>query len=58
VETHRTNQKGRQLIAAKMIVYSGEDEEYSSFITPEAYFRLETGCGIVKNLVKMGTVQG
>jgi hypothetical protein len=26
---------------AKIIVYAGDDEEYVSFITPEAYFQLE-----------------
>jgi hypothetical protein len=29
------------IIAAKIIVYAGDDEEYISFITPEAYFQLE-----------------
>jgi hypothetical protein len=29
-----------QIIAAKIIVYSGEADEYYSFITPEAYFAL------------------
>ena len=28
-------------IAAKIVVYAGDDEEYISFITPEAYFQLE-----------------
>jgi hypothetical protein len=28
-------------IAAKVIVYAGDDEEYFSFITPEAYYQLE-----------------
>jgi integrase len=30
-----------KIIAAKIIVYQGEPEEYFSFITPEAYFELE-----------------
>jgi hypothetical protein len=30
-----------KVIAAKIIVYAGEPEEYFSFITPEAYFELE-----------------
>jgi len=28
-------------VAAKIMVYAGDDEEYISFITPEAYFQLE-----------------
>jgi hypothetical protein len=40
-----------KVVAAKIIVYGGDDEEYFSFITPEAYFHLEkwmnyrTECG-------------
>jgi hypothetical protein len=30
-----------QILAAKIIVYSGEPDEYYSFITPEAYFALK-----------------
>lgn len=30
-----------KIVAAKIIVYPGDDEEYFSFITPEAYFQLE-----------------
>jgi len=30
-----------KIIAAKIIVYSGDDEEYFSFITPEAFYQLE-----------------
>lgn len=30
-----------KIVAAKIIVYSGDDEEYFSFITPEAYYELE-----------------
>jgi integrase len=30
-----------KIIAAKIIVYQGEPDEYFSFITPEAYFELE-----------------
>ncbi len=33
--------KDDKVIAAKMIVYSGEPEEYTTFITPEAYEALE-----------------
>jgi integrase len=29
------------IVAAKIIVYAGDNEEYISFITPEAYFQLE-----------------
>ena len=30
-----------KIVAAKIIVYAGDDEEYFSFITPEAYHELE-----------------
>ena len=30
-----------QIVAAKILVYSGEPDEYYSFITPEAYFALK-----------------
>lgn len=30
-----------KIIAAKIIVYAGDDEEYFSFISPEAYYHLE-----------------
>ncbi|HET9807113.1 MAG TPA: hypothetical protein VFP49_09410, partial [Nitrososphaeraceae archaeon] len=30
-----------RVVAAKIIVYAGDDEEYFSFITPEAYLELE-----------------
>lgn len=30
-----------EIIAAKVIIYAGDDEEYFSFITPEAYYQLE-----------------
>jgi hypothetical protein len=36
----RTNEKG-DIVAAKLIVYAGEHDEYFSFLTPEAYFALE-----------------
>ena len=29
--------RGNQVIAAKLVVYGGDDDEYFSFITPEAY---------------------
>lgn len=34
------NRKG-QIIAAKIIIYPGENEEHFSFLTPEAYYELE-----------------
>lgn len=30
-----------KIVAAKIVVYSGDDEEYFSFITAEAYYHLE-----------------
>jgi hypothetical protein len=33
--------KDSKIVAAKVTVYSGDEEEYISFITPEAYFELE-----------------
>ena len=30
-----------KVVAAKIVVYAGDDEEYFSFITPEAYYQLE-----------------
>ena len=33
--------KNGNAVAAKIIVYAGDDEEYFSFITPEAYYELE-----------------
>ena len=35
------SEKTGKVISAKMIIYSGEPEEYYSFITPEAYAALE-----------------
>jgi hypothetical protein len=32
--------RNEKLIAAKMVIYSGENEEYFSFITAEAYKEL------------------
>jgi hypothetical protein len=34
--------KNDRLVAAKMIVYAREPHEYFTFITPEAYFALES----------------
>jgi hypothetical protein len=36
-----TNEKNDTIVAAKMIVYAGDNEEYYSFITPEAYNSLK-----------------
>src|SRR5215207_4254672 len=33
--------RGGKVVAAKIVVYAGDDEEYFSFITPEAYYQLE-----------------
>jgi hypothetical protein len=33
-------ERNGQLVAAKILIYSGEPDEYYSFITPEAYFAL------------------
>lgn len=33
--------KEGKIVAAKIVVYGGDDEEYFSFITPEAYYQLE-----------------
>ena len=30
-----------KIVAAKIIVYAGDNEEYFSFITPEAYYGLQ-----------------
>jgi integrase len=44
-----------KIVAAKMIVYAGDEEEYFTFITPEAYFAMEkwmayrSQCGEVIN---------
>jgi hypothetical protein len=32
--------RGNQVIAAKVVVYGGDDDEYFSFITPEAYYSI------------------
>ncbi len=34
-------EKGGNIISAKINVYAGEDDEYFSFITPEAYYELQ-----------------
>lgn len=38
IEPIRRNGK---VVAAKILVYAGDDEEYISFVTPEAFFQLE-----------------
>ena len=37
------------IVAAKIIVYAGDNEEYFSFITPEAYFEIEKWMEYRKN---------
>jgi hypothetical protein len=32
--------RGGQVIAAKLVIYAGDDDEYFSFITPEAYYSI------------------
>ena len=29
--------RGNQVVAAQLVIYSGDDDEYFSFVTPEAY---------------------
>ena len=39
---HNANQKRRKSsLAAKIVVYAGDEEEYISFLSPEAYSELE-----------------
>ncbi len=40
ISNNGTNNKN-EIIAAKIIVYAGDDEEYFSYITPEAYYSLK-----------------
>jgi hypothetical protein len=35
------NERDREVIAAKLLVYADEPEEYYTFITPEAYSALK-----------------
>ena len=37
----QTIERHGKIVAAKINVYAGDDEEYFSFITPEAYYELE-----------------
>jgi hypothetical protein len=37
----RPVKKDAEIVAAKMIVYAGEEEEYYTFITPEAWYELK-----------------
>jgi hypothetical protein len=41
VEAYPALKRNNQIIAAKVIVYSGDAEEYFTFTTPEAYYELE-----------------
>ncbi|MGA7368760.1 MAG: hypothetical protein WBX01_06485 [Nitrososphaeraceae archaeon] len=34
-----------KIVAAKIVVYAGDDDDYISFVTPEAYFQLENWMG-------------
>jgi hypothetical protein len=38
-----------QLVAAKMIVYAGEPDEYFTFLSPEAYYTLKSWMEFRKN---------
>ena len=38
-----------KIVAAKMLVYAGDDEQYISFITPEAYFESDILTGYLTN---------
>jgi hypothetical protein len=42
-------EKEGKIIAAKIIIYAGDNEEYFSFITPEAYFEIEKWVEYRKN---------
>jgi integrase len=42
-------EKEGKIVAAKIIVYAGDNEEYFSFITPEAYFEIEKWIEYRKN---------
>src|SRR5262249_33310293 len=39
-DRHQTNDP-EKIVAAKIIVYAGEEDSYFSFITPEAYFAVK-----------------
>lgn len=39
-----------EIIAAKITIYARDDEEYFSFITPEAYYHLEKWMDFVRNV--------
>ena len=41
--------RNEQLVAAKMIVYTGEPDEYFTFISPEAYYALKSWMEFRKN---------
>jgi hypothetical protein len=41
IPIYRNDDDNNDVKAAKIIVYAGEDEEYFSFITPEAYYSLK-----------------
>ena len=49
--------KDKKIVSAKVVIYAGEEEEYFTFITPEAYsylkewidYRIEIGETVTKN---------
>jgi integrase len=42
-------EKEGKIVAAKIIIYAGDSEEYCSFVTPEAYFEIEKWMEYRKN---------
>lgn len=45
-KNENSDDKDDEIIAAKIIVYAGEPEEYYSFITPEAFYSLKQWMGL------------
>jgi hypothetical protein len=41
LEAYRTIMKDGRTVAAKLTVYPGDEEEYLTFMTPEAFHELE-----------------
>jgi hypothetical protein len=46
-----TNEKTRELLAAKLLVYAEEPEQYFTFITSEAYKAIKIGWTLVLYMV-------